>query len=218
MDFEQLLQRAQERYADGEVRLPDEADERQRQLTRLGNAANAAALCLLMLGRRDEAAAWFDRAARSWRASFEHAPPNSWGRPIGALKARILADDWVGASEDAHWALGLGAPQAESPVGRYAAVLALLVLDRWEDARPIANSLHGADGFPEDVADALRMIAAGDDSIGYINAVESVLESFETRDEYLEDVPVADTVLVLQALGARRDLVAELESPLLPPP
>jgi hypothetical protein len=43
-----------------------------------------------------------------------------------------------------------------------------------------------------------------------------VLESFETRDEYLEDMPVADTVLVLQALAARRDLAANLTSPLLP--
>ena len=43
-----------------------------------------------------------------------------------------------------------------------------------------------------------------------------MLESFETRDEYLEDIPVADTVLVLQALAARRELAAELESPLLP--
>jgi hypothetical protein len=215
--FDELLERAQERYADGEARLPDEPDERQRQLTRLGNAANAAALCLLMLGRGDEAAAWFDRAARRWRESFEHAPPNSWGRPIGALKARILAGDWAGAAEEAHWALELGAPEAESPVGRYAGVVALLTLDRWEAARPVANSLHGADGFPADVADALRMIAAGDDSIGYINAVESVLESFETRDGYLEDVPVADTVLVLQALAVRRDLLAELDSPLLPP-
>jgi hypothetical protein len=43
-----------------------------------------------------------------------------------------------------------------------------------------------------------------------------VLESFETREAYLEDVPVADTVLVLQALAARRNMEAELESPLLP--
>lgn len=216
MDFEQLLERAQGRYADGESRLPAEADERQRALTRLGNAANAAGLALLMLGRADEAAEWFDRAATRWRESFEHAPAGSWGRPIGALKARILAGDFVGAAAEAHWALELGAPRAESPIGRYAGTLALLVLDRWEEARPVANSLHGADGFPEDVADGLRMIAAGDDAIGYIEAVESVLASFETRNDYLEDVPVADTVLVLQALAARRDLHAELESPLLP--
>ena len=52
--------------------------------------------------------------------------------------------------------------------------------------------------------------------IGYAEAVEDVLESFETRDEYLEDVPVADTVLVLQALAARRGMAAELTSPQLP--
>jgi hypothetical protein len=46
-------------------------------------------------------------------------------------------------------------------------------------------------------------------------AVADVLHSFETRDEYLEDMPVADTVIVLQALAARRGLAAELESPLL---
>jgi hypothetical protein len=216
MSFDDILQRAQERYADGESRLPEEPDERQRQLTRLGNAANAAALSLLMLGRAGEAGEWFDRAAQRWRESFEHAPPGSWGRPIGVLKARILAGDWAGAAEAAHWTLALGAPAADSPIGRYAGTLALLTLERWEEARPVANSLHGADDFPEDVADALRMIAAGDDSIGYIGAVERVLESFERRDDYLENVPVADTVLVLQALAARHDLAAELSSPLLP--
>jgi hypothetical protein len=61
------------------------------------------------------------------------------------------------------------------------------------------------------------MIAAGTDAIGYVEAIESVLESFETRDEYLEDVAVADTVLVLQRLAEARDLRADLASPLLPP-
>jgi hypothetical protein len=216
VDFEDLLQRAQARYADGESRLPEDPDERQRQLTRLGNVANAAGLSLLMLGRTDEAREWLDRAAQRWRESFEHAPPGSWGRPIGALKARIVAGDWAGAEDEARWALELGAPTAESPIGRYAGALALLTLGRDEEARRVANSLHGVEAFPEDVADALRMLAAGDDAIGYIDAVESVLESFETREAYLEDVPVADTVIVLQALAGRRDLVAELDSPLLP--
>ena len=52
--------------------------------------------------------------------------------------------------------------------------------------------------------------------VGYVEAVESVLESFETREDYLEDVPVADTVLVLQALAARRNMAADLSSELLP--
>ena len=71
------------------------------------------------------------------------------------------------------------------------------------------------EAFPNEVADALAFVAA-EDVVGYTEAVEDVLESFAARDAYLEDVPVADTVLVLQALAARRGMAAELESELLP--
>jgi tetratricopeptide (TPR) repeat protein len=215
VDWKEHVEREQSRYRDGEQRLPDDADERQRQLTRLGNAAGGAGLALVMAGRRDEAAAWFDRAARRYRESYDLAPPGSWGRPIGALKARILAGDWEGAEDEARWALDEGAADAESPIGRYAAVLALLTLGRDEDARPLAGSLRERDDFPHDVANALATLAA-EDTLGYTYAVESVLESFEQRDEYLEDIPVADTVIVLQALADRRNMATDLTSPLLP--
>ena len=65
------------------------------------------------------------------------------------------------------------------------------------------------------VAEALGGIAVGSGG-RYGPAVAQVLRSFEARDEYLEDVPVADTVLVLQALAAGRGLAVELASPLLP--
>jgi hypothetical protein len=45
-----------------------------------------------------------------------------------------------------------------------------------------------------------------------------VLESFEQRDEYLEDIPVADTVLVLQALARRRGMAAPLAASAVLPP
>jgi len=215
VDWESELERERARYEDGEKRLPDGPDERQRQLTRLGNAAGGAGLALVMLGRRDEAAEWFDRAVRRYRESYEHAPPGSWGRPIGALKARILADDWAGAEEEARWALDERAAQAETPVGRYAGTLALLTLGRNEEARALADSIRTRDDFPQDVGDALATIAA-EDTLGYTYAVESVLESFETRDEYLENMPIADTVMVLQALAARRRMAVELSSELLP--
>jgi hypothetical protein len=169
-----------------------------------------------MSGREEEAAGWLDRAARRWRESFEHAPPGSWGRPIGALKARVLAGDWAGAEEEARWALAEGAAGAESPIGRYGACLALLTLGRDEEARVLADGLRTRDDFPAAVGDALAMLAAGTDAIGYVEAIEAVLESFETREEYLEDVPVADTVIVLQELAGRRGLAVELSSPLLP--
>ena len=212
-DWAQLRERAQERYEDGERRLPDEADARQRQLTRMGNAAGAAGLCSLMAG--EDGGEWFARAADRYRESWENVPPGSWGRPIGAIKSRLLAGDWEGAAADSRWALEVGAAESESPIGRYAAALAFLVLGEWDDARVHADYARTHEEFPSEVADALAFIAA-EDVVGYTEAVEDVLESFETRTDYLEDIPVADTVLVLQALAARRGMAAELESPLLP--
>ena len=212
-DWTQLRARAVERYEDGEARLPDDPDARQRQLTRMGNAAGAAGLAELMSG--DDGSAWFARAAERYRQSWEHAPPGSWGRPIGAIKARLLAGDWDGAADDARWALDVGAAESESPIGRYAAALAYGVLGDWDGMRVHADYARTHDTFPSEVADALAFVAA-EDVVGYVEAVEAVLESFETRDEYLEDMPVADTVLVLQALAARRGMAAELESELLP--
>ena len=209
------LQREEGRYRDGESRLPDDPDERQRQLTRMGNAAGGAGLALLMAGRADDAAEWFDRAATRYRESYALAPPGSWGRPIGALKSRILAGDWDAAEQEARWALDEGAAEADSPIGRYAGALALLTLGRDEDARPVSGLLRERDDFPPDVADALATLAA-EDALGYTYAIESVLRSFEQRDEYLEDMPVADTVIVLQALAAKRGMAVELDSALLP--
>ena len=211
------VDREDARYRDGETRLPDivDADSRQRQLTRLGNAAAGAGLALLMAGRREEAATRLVRAAERYRESFAEAPPGSWGRPIGAMKARLLAEDWAGAAADARWALEAGAAEADSPIGRYAAALAQLVLGDDEHARVHADAIRTRDDFPAEVGDALAFLAAHD-VLGYTQAVEGVLESFVNREEYLEDVPVADTVLVLQALAERRGVTAELSSPLLP--
>jgi hypothetical protein len=212
-DWDELHARARERYEDGLSRLPEDLDQRQRQLTRMGNAATAAGLAAVMAGH--DGGEWFARAAERYRESWEHAPAESWGRPIGAIKARILAGDWEGAAADARWALEAGAAETESEIGRYAAALAYAVLGEWDDVRVHADYARTHESFPNEVADALAFVAA-EDVVGYIEAVEDVLESFETRDAYLEDVPVADTVLVLQALAGRRGMAAELESELLP--
>ena len=174
----------------------------ERSIVRKGNTAYAAALALLMAGDVDSVD-WFKRAAATWRESWSGG--ESWGRPIGALKASLLAHDDVAVEELAPWALSLGTATAESPIGRYAAALALLALGRWPEARHVAESLRERDDFPHDVADALAYIAA-DDVVGYIESVESVVDSFETRDEYLEDIAVADTALVLQELARRRGI------------
>jgi tetratricopeptide (TPR) repeat protein len=217
VDWAEHARREDERYRDGEARLPDAEDQdaRQRQLTRMGNAAGGAGLARLMAGNAKDARDWFAKAVERYRESYELAPPGSWGRPIAILKARILAGDWDGAEADARWTLEEGAAEAQSPIGRYAATLALLVLGRDQEARVLADGLRTHDDFPAPVGDALAFIAA-QDPVAYVEAIEAVLESFETREDYLEDIPAADTVLVLQALAARRKLDAELSSPLLP--
>ena len=216
-DWEESATRAKERYEDGAARLPDVPDERQRQLTRMGNAAWAAGLSLLMLGRRTEGAEWLRRAADTYRESWADAPSGSWGRPIGSMKSRLIAGDVDGARNDARWALDAGAATSESPIGRYAAAVADLVIEEDSAARALVATLRGAESIPPAVVDGLAALAERDAS-AYDSAVRALVADFESRDEFLEDIPVADTVLAFQALAAERGLAAALSSPLLPDP
>jgi hypothetical protein len=198
VDWREQYERAAARYAAGETRELDE-----RQLVQLANAAWAAGLSLLMAGDREDAAEWLRRSAARYRESWV-AGSESWGRPIGALKALLIARD--DASDAARWTLEtcLGVRHLDmsvSSIGRYAGVLALLVLDRDTEAGALAATL--GDGFPSDVAAALAALAVGDrDAFGV--AVASVRSSFEAREDFLEDMPVADTALALDALAELR--------------
>jgi hypothetical protein len=213
--WEERAARAIERHDDGVARLPEDGDERQRQLTRMGNAAWAAGLAFLMLGRSDEGATWLRRAAERYRESWPLAPPGSWGRPIGAMKSHLIARDREGANADARWALEAGAAESEGLIGRYAAALARLVLNADSEAGEDAAKLRGRDDFPAPVADSLAALAASDAG-AYDAAIHALLADFEKREEFLEDTPVADTVLALQALAQERGLAASLSSLLLP--
>jgi hypothetical protein len=195
MDWRERYGRAAARYASGETREPDE-----RQLVQLANSAWAAGLSLLMAGDRDGAGEWLRRSAERYRESWS---PNAWGRPIGAMKALLIAGDE--AADAARWALDAGAAETESPIGCYAGVLALLVLGRDDEAGDLAATL--GEEFPSDVAAALRALAA-QDADAYSAAVASIRRSFEQRDAFLEDVPVADTALALDELATRRSLGA----------
>ncbi len=197
---------------------PAAAGERaDLRLAGVAGASWAAGLAALMLGREPEAALLLRQAAAEYRVSWEAAPQGSWGRPIAAMRCRLIAGDGDGACADARWALDAGALPAEGPIQRYAAVLALTVLGD-DRASAEAASLLAAGLEPRAVAEALVAITAGDVA-GYHAAVARVLGSFEEREAFLEDVAVADTVLVLDAIARLRGLPpAGLSSPLLPRP
>ena len=208
MDWRERYDRAATRYAAGETRELDE-----RQLVQLANSAWAAGLSALMAGDRWEAWRWLRQAAARYRESWDAGGATDvWGRPIGALKALLIAGQ-AGREHGlpdnslllaARWALDVGGAEAESPIGRYAGVLALLVLDRDAEAAALVPTLGG--DFPSDVRDALAAIVDRD-SEAYRDAANRIRRSFETREAHLEDVPVPDTALALDALAARRGLV-----------
>ncbi|MGZ4314337.1 MAG: hypothetical protein ACXVRS_00740 [Gaiellaceae bacterium] len=208
MEWRERYERAAARYAAGETRELDE-----RQLVQLANSAWAAGLSALMAGDRWEAWRWLRQAAARYRESWDAGgAPDAWGRPIGAMKALLIAGDAGrehGLPDDslllaARWALDVGAAEAESPIGRYAGVLALLVLDRDAEAAALVPTL--GDDFPRDVADALAALVDRN-AEAYGDAANRIRRSFEMRESHLEDVPVPDTALALDALAARRGLV-----------
>jgi hypothetical protein len=216
MDWEAKLAWA---VSEHERRLASTVEAGEREDFRLAGIAGAswaAGLSALMLGRDEDAHGWLERAAAEYRTSWHAAPAGSWGRPIAMIRCRLIAGDLDGARADADDALAAGALAAPGAVAGYCAALALLVLGRDAQAAAVATRL-AADGLePAAVADALEALA-GADGERVVAARAAVLRSFEERDAFLEDVRVADTVLVVDALALERGIApAPLSSPLLP--
>lgn len=214
------VEREARRFTDAQRRLIDSFGTdprwtRERQLVRMGTAAWGVGLSLLMDGLSDESREWFDRCARSYRFSLATAPSGNWGRSIGAIKSRLLChDDW-GAQREARLTLELGAVEAQTPIPSYAACLADLVLGEYGRGLSTAQRLLGRPDFPQPAARSLVAIAALDASM-YDIAIRELLQSFESRNRYLESIPAGDTVVAFQRLARRRGLCVPLKSHVLP--
>lgn len=151
-------------------------------------------------------------ASDRYRASWEAAPPDAFGRLVGMLKTAVLAGDAETASRYVHSAIG-DAPQ--SPTSAYAVALAALVAgDDALASRAAAAMREGGEAFARTAA-AIAALAAGDGP-GYGEAVEAIVADFAGREEHLTGVPIADTAAVLERLAAGRGLAARVASPLLP--
>jgi hypothetical protein len=146
-----------------------------------------------------------------YRDSFEVAPPGSYGRLVGMLKAAILSG---AATSEAAYVRALDLPP-ESPTASYACALAALVAGDDRTARSRAQRLRAADDAFRRAAEAVAAVADRDPERG-VAAVQAIVDDFEGRDQHLTGVPIADTALMFIRLGDARGLSLAVPSRLLP--
>ena len=154
---------------------------------------------------------WLLEAAARYRASWELAPPRSFGRLVGMLKAAVIA----GSGEEAAAYAREAVPEPDSPPSSYVRAIAALVEGDDSAAASFAAGMReGSPAFGR-AADGIAALAARDAG-AYAVAVRAIVEDFEGRSEHLTGVPVADTALMLEALAEPRGLAAHPASALLP--
>lgn len=175
-------------------------------------AADGDAYRALFAGRIADAHASLEVAAALYRASWEAAPPRSFGRLVAYLKSAALAGEPEEAAAYVRDRLG-GA--CDSPTSCYALAVAALVEDDDDlAARAATGMTEGGEPFAR-AARALAALAAHDRE-GYAQAVAAIVADFESRKTYVTGVAVADTALLMEALAERRGMAARPTSELLP--
>jgi len=175
-------------------------------------AAEAGAHRALRAGDADTAGYGFRAAERRYRASWEIAPPGSYGRLVGMLKAAVLAGDATGAAAFARAALG---DEAASPTASYALAIALMVDGEDDAAAAAAAGMRDGDEPFGRAAAAIQALAARDRP-AYTEALGAIVEDFEGRTDHLTGVPIADTALMLEAFAEPRGMAVQPVSPLMP--
>ncbi|MEO9175689.1 MAG: hypothetical protein ABI317_09285 [Gaiellales bacterium] len=161
-------------------------------------AVEAAAQAELLAGVA--APAGFREAAALYWESYGLAPPASYGRLVGMLKAAVLGG---GGVEEAERVRALLTDGGESPTAWYAiAIAALVVGDDPQAVRGAGAMQGGGDAFARAAA-AIEAIARDDDSRA-ISAITAIEADFAARDAHLTGVAIADTAVLFATLRERR--------------
>jgi hypothetical protein len=166
-------------------------------------------------GDREAAVTAYAGAVELYRRSWDIAPPKSYGRLMGLLKASVLGG---AAEQGAAYVRGqLAAEAAGEPSATAGYVLAVAALVAGDDdaAGRFARAMRGASDAHNRTADAIAALAAGD-AEAYRAAVEAIVADFGARDAHLTGVAIADTAAMLEAIARERGLAANLRCPLLP--
>ena len=190
-------------------------DGEHRDLMLGAIAAEGEAHAALLAGDTEAARAAYIRAVDGYRASWAIAPPRSYGRLVGLLKAAVLAGAAREAATEVRGALEGDADADGSPVANYALTVAALVLGDDDAVAAHADVMDGGSEAFQRTARALRALATGDAS-GYEEAIAAIEADFAARDEHLTGIQIADTAVMLELLAGERGLAAQLASPLVP--
>ncbi|HWC27051.1 MAG TPA: hypothetical protein VG474_10750 [Solirubrobacteraceae bacterium] len=189
-------------------------DGEHRDLMLAAIAAEGEGHSALLRGDGEAAREAYDRAVESYRASWALAPPRSYGRLVGLLKAAVLAGSGRAAADEVRAALDGDPDAVGSPVAAYALAVAALVAGDDDAVAPLAEVMEPRGGAFERTAAALRALAAADRG-AYAAAAAAIEADFAAREEHLTGVAIADTAIMLEVIARERGLAAELDSPLV---
>ena len=189
-------------------------DGEHRDLMLAAIAAEGEAHGALLAGDTAQAAAMYGRAVELYRRSWALAPPKSYGRLVGLLKAAVLGGGADAAADEVRAELEDDPEAAGSPVASYVLAIAALIKNDDDAVAPLTEVMEPRGGAFERTAAALRALAAGDRE-GYAAAAAAIADDFAAREEHLTGVPIADTAIMLELIARERGLAAGVESPLM---
>ncbi len=178
-------------------------------------AAEGEAHAALLAGDGERARETYLRAVADYRASWALAPPRSYGRLVGLLKAAVIAGEARPAAEEVRAALLDDADADGSPVAAYVLAVAAAILGDDDAVADRAAVMEPRGEAFARTATALRALAAGE-AEAYARAVAAIEADFAAREEHLTGVAIADTAVMLEAIAAHRGMASGLTSPLLP--
>lgn len=196
-----------------------------QDLMRAAIGLERAAQQALLRGDAARSRTLFRAAAERYRASWEAAGPQAYGRLIGLLKSSILWGEGGHAAAYVRAQLGgegfrppltaSGELRATSPAAAYALALAALAQGDDEAALPAIERMRdGGEAFAR-TAQALHALAVGDQD-AYAQAVAAIVADFAARREHLTGVAFADTAVMLERLAAPRGMAVKPASAVMP--
>ena len=192
-------------------------DGEHRELMKAAIATEGEAHAALLTGDHEAARAGYAKAVDLYRQSWALAPPKSYGRLVGLIKAAVLGGQAASAATEVRAALKDDPDASGSPVASYALAVAALIAEDDAAVAQLADVMDPRGEAFERTAIAMRALAARD-ADAYASALAAIEADFAARNEHLTGVAIADTAIMLELIAAERGLAAGLQSPLVPVP